>query len=145
MIMIENFAERGWSWTRISQNPNLDIAYVLCHLEKPWDWDLLFYSLHWSELKRLRNVPGIPWDWNKMSFNPHIRLQEVLENSDCPWNWSAVSKNLVVNEQDIRQANIVWDWNSLSDNPSLTVALVVNLGQKPWNYEGLSRNPFRQT
>jgi hypothetical protein len=80
-----------------------------------------------------------------MSFNPHMRLQEVLENSDCPWNWSAVSKNLVVNEQDIRQANIAWDWSALSDNRSLTVTLVGNLGQKPWNYEGLSRNPFRQT
>jgi hypothetical protein len=140
--MIENTSDKPWSWIRISQNPNVSIEYVLSHLDKEWDWDLLMYSMRWHDIRGLRSIPAIPWNWTKLSFNPHIRLQDVLENMDVEWHWTALSSRLCVSERDIRHSGIPWDWSVLSRNPYVSLETVGTLLSSPWDWTVMSSNSF---
>jgi hypothetical protein len=143
MIMIENFSEKPWIWCRVSQNPTLSIEYVLSHLDKEWDWDMLMYSLHWHDIKGLRSIKVIPWNWTKLSFNSNLRLEDVVENMDVDWHWSAISSRVEVTERVILESGIPWHWPSLSLNPSVSLDLVARLDRCPWDWANISHNAFR--
>lgn len=131
-----------WAPGVLSQNPNIDAAFVRDFI---------------------KTDPDRGWDFEALSENPGITPEIVLENLELPWKLRGLSKNpnttwdlvlairetnpVIANLPDVRHylmrndADDEWDLDELSANPGITWEVVKNNPLVPWNYSRLSINP----
>ena len=108
-----------WPWWQLSNNPNLNIAFIKAN-------------------KQLR------WDWHALSCNPGITFEDIIENLDFPWDFAGVSKNpnIIFSQHVLTRSELQWSNNWISSHKNTTLDDVENnLSTFKWCILGLSSNP----
>ena len=112
----KNKQPHGITWELISANPNVTLAYVDEHPEKPWDW-------------------------RAISSNPNLTIKYIDDHPEKPWEWSAISYNASILIEDIiDRPHYKWDWNNISSKSTTTFECVEKYKDKPWNMFLVNQN-----
>lgn len=75
----------------VSNNPNLNIEFVLNNIDKKWNWDYISEKV--ATENAVRMYPALPWNFNNLTINSNISLEFIRENPELPWIYSKLATN----------------------------------------------------
>jgi hypothetical protein len=121
--------EKPWSWSSLSNNPNVTSELASKHTNLPWHWDKVECKFQTMDLGRVLDISAFSWeavkdedddavDWYWVSSHPSLTWQTVRDNLHRPWDWSQISRAPFMRWSIVEQnPDIPWNWGSLSANP----------------------------
>lgn len=144
----------GWSFYRLSGNPNLTFSYVKRHRGRDWNWYIVTKhpNITWNNIK---DNPGMKWDYDSLPLNPNVtwkilmkefipHLKELRLYEDWIWEIEFSKHPKLTNQFIINHPRgpspMGWNWEHLSENPGITWELVEKFPEKNWCYYKLSFN-----
>jgi hypothetical protein len=83
MPLVVNFPNKGWNFGLLSSHPELDLAFVQAHLDKPWNW-------HGTKSKCFKYCGGYG---DGISQHPQLTLQFVKTNLSKDWHLYGSKRN----------------------------------------------------
>lgn len=137
--LLDLFPERGWDYSLLSSNPNIDLAYILAHPDKDWNKiavimsdKISFKDRHLLHTKdQITEVVGTAW-----SCNSSITDKDVVDNPEIP------SGLLGSRDADPARIGFPWNWNGLCCNRSLSLNfLIINLDKYNFGWGQLCKHP----
>ncbi len=76
MEMIERNPHLPWDCDRVCTNSNLTFKFVMNHLDKNLNWDMI--SGHDNiTMNNIQNNPTLPWAINYINYNPNITIEFI--------------------------------------------------------------------
>lgn len=154
----ENPLPRYW----LSQNPNMEIEYVIANPSSHWNWTHLSKNPGIDIAKN----PELPWRYYDASYNPKLSISFVIDNHDKKWDWVQITRHKNTRLQDILDnPDLPWDKFSLPENPNFNICWIkhfpniymnwkiismhkniimddiISNPQLPWNNHYVSKNP----
>lgn len=122
--ILEYFPNQSYSYSNLSDNPNLTWEYLSKNLNHPWRWFSEIsenYFLTWEIINECLKY-DIDLNFRCISSNPNINWEIIKDNPDKEWDWYHVSKNPNITiETVINNLDKPWDWNGLESNPNITI------------------------
>lgn len=103
-------------WDFISTRGSLSTSFVLEHIDKPWDMDMLSSS-NAITIDVIKKHPKRGWNWEGVSCGNNIMWQDIMNNPQYPWDISSVCTNANINWYIVKSnPQYAWEWNSMSSN-----------------------------
>jgi hypothetical protein len=119
--------EKPWSWSALSNNPNVTPELAETYPDNPWHHDLVqykidktFFGLEISEYTWdfVKDFSDEDVDWYWVSIHPALTWDIVKENLHRPWDWAQLSRQNFINWFIVNEnQDMPWDWTALSENP----------------------------
>jgi hypothetical protein len=154
----ENSFPRYW----LSQNPNLEIEYVIANPSQHWNWSYLSKNpgiditknpkLTWNYYEASYNPnlsiafvianPDKGWDWVQITRHNNTRLKNILDNPDLPWDKFYLPENPNFHITWIKHfPNIYMNWKHISMHKNIIMEDILSNHNLPWNNHYVSKNP----
>lgn len=128
---------------RLSINENVNVDFVLQHLNKSWHWHELSRNkgIKLEEMKKqLQLFKKINFEW--ASYNPNLTMKFVLENMEKKWDWYGIAKNPGITMKDIEDnITLKWNYRPISQNQNLTLDFVYRHIDECWIWGSIFCNP----
>src|SRR5437660_440242 len=86
----------------ISENPNINIDFILKHKDEKFNWSELSRNPG-IFLKDIENNLELNWKWDHMSLNPNLNIKFVLKYKDKDFSLYGISRNPGIFMKDIEE------------------------------------------
>ena len=125
----------GWNWVELSEN--IPISDILSYPNLPWDWNNLIASGKLTDLEFILKLPDSEWDWELLSL--YLPANIIFTHPNEPWHYNQLSNNISVNMKIIKShPEIKWDYDKLSS--FINIKDIIANPDHEWNYDNLSEN-----
>lgn len=123
----------------LSMNKNISIDTILTYRTDHFSEFKAAGKKKWKKIDE-----NIKWDWDLIcEIHRDISIKHVLDNPKIKWNWIQLSKNIIINIDEVKKYHKVinFDWSSLTYNPHIGLNDILNTPELPWDFKTISMNP----
>lgn len=106
----------GLNRVGISNNPNINMKFVLENLDKNWDWVSLSGNENAITIQDIENNINLAWDWLTVVDRSDLTIDFVDKHVDreCPPLWERITRNISITKEDIiKYSHFPWDWERI--------------------------------
>lgn len=149
---IESHLDLPWCWGYIGQNKNINMNFILQHIDKFKGESLLLGGTPNISIQDIEKYPDLfPNKW-LISQNPNITLDYAFHNyqqniySPNTWSWYSIARRIPNSIEDI-EANysILFEnphfMDGLSHNPNITMKIIRENLKYDWHWGNICENP----
>ena len=112
--------DKDWSYSHLSENPNLKYEIVVENPEIKWNYNHMSDNINitWDIVSC---YPDKPWNFYRLSSHPNITWEIVQANPDKPWVYHALSRNPNITWDIVRKnPHINWSFTDLIQNINIS-------------------------